>query len=106
MINFQHLLEQINQYRKQKGKDFLTPDDFAPDPMASLMNELDLLIREKTLLVDKVLLDKSTQVREDKKKIDLLKEQIEDIKESITTHPESTWTIELLDYRIRQVHYK
>jgi len=53
-----------------------------------------------------VLLDKSTQVKEDKNKIDSLQEQIKDIKESIIEHPDSTWTKQLLEYRIRQVHYK
>lgn len=106
MFNFQPFLEQINEYRKQKGKDLLTPDDFAPDPVASLVSDLDLLIREEMILVDKVLLDKSTQVKEDKNKIDSLQEQIKDIKESIVEHPDSTWTKQLLEYRIRQVHYK
>jgi hypothetical protein len=106
MFNFQPFLEQINEYRKQKGKDLLTPDDFAPDPVASLISDLDLLIREEIVLVESVLFGKSTQVEEDRNKIDLLQEQIKDIKESIIEHPDSTWTKQLLEHRIRQVHYK
>ena len=106
MINAEALLEEINNYRASKGRDPLTPADLAPDPMATAMDTLDLLIREQLLLTDKLFLNASEDPKADKTQIEKLNKQIEEVKDWIVDHPESIWTMEVLEYRIRQVHYK
>jgi len=106
MICFDEFLQNVNEYRAKKGRDPLTPGDFAPDPMAASLKSLDLLIRERHLLLDKIYLNASENPHDDEYKADRLEEEINELKEWICLHPESKWTMEVLDYRIRQEHYK
>ena len=96
-------LSEINDYRASKGRDPLTSE---PDNMALAINVLDRLIREHLLLSDLMFLGDSKDVDEDNSKIKILQQKIERIKRFIVGHPESNWTMSLLEYRIRQEHFK
>lgn len=96
-------LSQINDYRASKGRDPLTSE---PDNMAPAINVLDRLIREQLHLIDQILLDNSKNPDADKLQIELLTTKIDSIKKFIVGHPESTWTMPVLEYRIRQEFYK
>lgn len=96
-------LSQINDYRASKGRDPLTSK---PDNMAPAINVLDRLIREQLHLSDQIFLNNSTDPESDKIKIQLLTTKIDSIKKFIVGHPESSWTMSVLEYRIRQEFYK
>ena len=106
MINAEAFLEEVNNDRASKGRDPLTPADLAPDPMATAMDTLDLLIREQLLLTDKLFLNASEDPKADKAQIEKLNSEIEEVKKYIVNNYESTWTMDVLEYRIRQVHFK
>lgn len=106
MMNTIEFLEHVNRYRASKGKDLICPDDLMFDPMSRCIGELDLLIREHSLLVDRCLLDMSEDEDADKARIDKLTVLIEEAKEAIVNDPDSNWTKPVLEYRIRQEHYK
>ena len=106
MINTIEFLEVVNSYRASKGRDLLTPDDLMIDPMSRCIVELDMLIREHALLVDRCLLDISEDEEADKARIKELDSLIDEAKDVIVSDPDSSWTKSLLEYRIRQVHYQ
>ena len=106
MMNAVEFLEEVNRYRASKGRDLICPDDLCPDPMSRCIAELDLLIREHDLLVDRVLLDLADNDLAHKTKIEELSSLIEEAKELIVNDPDSNWTKPVLEYRIRQEHYK
>ena len=96
-------LSQINDYRASKGRDPLTSK---PDNMAPAINVLDRLIREQLHLSDQIILNNSEDPDADKIQIEMLTAKIDSIKKFIVGHPESTWTMPVLEYRIRQEFYK
>jgi len=96
-------LSQINDYRASKGRDPLTSK---PDNMAPAINVLDRLIREQLHLSDQIFLNNSEDPDSDKIQIELLTTKIDSIKKFIVGHPESSWTMPVLEYRIRQEFYK
>lgn len=96
-------LSQINDYRASKGRDPLTSK---PDNMAPAINVLDRLIREQLHLSDQIFLNNSKDPDSDRIQIELLTTKIESIKRFIVGHPESSWTMPVLEHRIRQEFYK
>lgn len=96
-------LSQINDYRASKGRDPLTSK---PDNMAPAINVLDRLIREQLHLSDQIFLKNSEDPDADRMQIELLTTKIDSIKKFIVGHPESSWTMPVLEYRIRQEFYK
>lgn len=96
-------LSQINDYRASKGRDPLTSK---PDNMAPAINVLDRLIREQLHLSDQIILNNSKDPDADKIQIEMLTAKIDSIKKFIVGHPESSWTMPVLEYRIRQEFYK
>ena len=106
MMNTIEFLEHVNRYRASKGKDLICPDDLMFDPMSRCIGELDLLIREHSLLVDRCLLNISENEESDRARIKGLDGLIDEVKQYIIDSPDSNWTKSQLEYRIRQVHYK
>ena len=96
-------LSEFNDYQTSKARDPLTSK---PDKMAPAINVLDRLIREHLLLSDQIFLGISKDVEEDSGQMQILEQKIESIKRFIVSHPESTWTMSVLEYRIRQEHFK
>ena len=94
---------EIKDYRASKGRDPLTSK---PDSMSRCIAELDLLISEHTLLVDRCLLDISENEEVDGARIQELDSLIKKARQHIVNGPDSKWTEEVLDHRIRQEHYK
>ena len=96
-------IPEFNDYQTSKARDPLTSK---PDKMAPALRVLDRFIIEQLYISDQIHLNNSEDSDLDRLQIELLTDTIQSIKKYIVTHPDSSWSMSKLEYRIRQEHYK